>query len=100
AKKEAVIEHFALKAGTPPEDITERVTRVGEWFVNAIDDAYFNEASAIDHIDIGLLGYFRQLKDAGIKIAFVRCSEFSKTWDPPVRCQAQGALAFDARVNT
>lgn len=70
AKKEAVIEHFALKAGTPPEDITERVTRVGEWFVNAIDDAYFNEASAIDHIDIGLLGYFRQLKDAGIKIAF------------------------------
>ncbi|CAE7765992.1 phnX [Symbiodinium sp. CCMP2592] len=70
AKKEAVIEHFALKAGTPPEDITERVTRVGEWFVNAIDEAYFNEASAIDHIDIGLLGYFRQLKDAGIKIAF------------------------------
>ncbi|CAE7948630.1 phnX, partial [Symbiodinium sp. KB8] len=67
AKKEAVIEHFALKAGTPPEDITERVTRVGEWFVNAIDDAYFNEASAIDHIDIGLLGYFRlmKIKDEG-----------------------------------
>eukprot|EP00913_Durusdinium_trenchii_P024995 g23460.t1 len=70
AKKEAVIEHFALKAGTPPEEVMERVTRIGDWFVNAIDDAYFNEASAIDHIDIGLLGYFRQLKDAGIKIAF------------------------------
>jgi len=70
AKKEAVIEHFALKAGTPPGEVHERVTRIGEWFVNAIDDAYFNEAAAIDHIDIGLLGYFRQLKDAGIKIAF------------------------------
>ena len=45
AKKEAVIEHFALKAGTPESEVTERVTRVGEWFVNAIDEAYFNEAS-------------------------------------------------------
>lgn len=70
AKKEAVIEHFALKAGTPESEVVARVERVGDWFVNAIDDAYFNEASAIDHIDIGLLGYFRQLKEAGIKIAF------------------------------
>merc|ERR1712007_84319 len=27
------------------------------------------EAATIDHIDIGLLGYFRELKQAGIKIA-------------------------------
>lgn len=70
AKKEAVIEHFAKLAGTPDAEMEARVVRVGEWFVNAIDEAYFNEASAIDHIDIGLLGYFRQLKQAGIKIAF------------------------------
>jgi len=70
AKKEAVIEHFALKAGTPEQELEQRVMRIGDWFVNAIDDAYFNEAAAIDHIDIGLLGYFRQLKEAGIKIAF------------------------------
>ena len=42
-----MIEHFALKAGTPMGEDTERVTRVGEWFVNAIDDAYFNEASVV-----------------------------------------------------
>lgn len=70
AKKEAVIAHFARQAGTPEAELEERVVRVGDWFVNAIDDAYFNEAAAIDHIDIGLLGYFRQLKQAGIKIGF------------------------------
>jgi len=68
AKKEAVIEHFARQAGTSDADMEERVTRVGDWFVNAIDEAYFDEASTIDHIDIGLMGYFRELKDAGIKI--------------------------------
>lgn len=68
AKKEAVIEHFARKAGTPESELEARVLRVGDWFVNAIDQAYFDEASTIDHIDIGLMGYFRQLKDAGIKI--------------------------------
>lgn len=68
AKKEAVIEHFARRAGTPDAELEARVLRVGDWFVNAIDEAYFDEASTIDHIDIGLMGYFRQLKDAGIKI--------------------------------
>lgn len=68
AKKEAVIEHFARQAGTPEHELEARVIKVGEWFMNAIDDIYFAEASTIDHIDIGLLGYFRQLKAAGIKI--------------------------------
>jgi len=69
AKKEAVIEHFARQAGTPDSELEIRVTRVGDWFLNAIDEAYFDEAATIDHIDIGLLGYFRELKQAGIKIA-------------------------------
>jgi len=68
AKKEAVIEHFARKAGTPDAELEERIIRCGDWFIKNIDEAYFNEASTIDHIDIGLLGYFRQLKEAGIKI--------------------------------
>jgi len=70
AKKEAVIEHFARKAGTPEAELEERVIRVGNAFLESIDEAYFNEASPVDHIDIGLLGYFRQLKNVGIKIAF------------------------------
>lgn len=67
-KKEAVIEHFARVKGTPEHEITDRVVRCGDWFINAIDKAYFDEAAAIDHINVGLLGYFRQLQSVGIKI--------------------------------
>lgn len=70
AKKEAVIEHFALKCGTPETEIEERVVRVGDAFVNSIEDAYFAEASPIAHVEDGLMGYFKRLKKAGIKIGF------------------------------
>lgn len=70
AKKEAVIEHFARKAGTPEANVPARVEKVGEWFLNAIDEAYFNDAAPIDHIDIALMSYLRQLQAVGIKIAF------------------------------
>jgi len=69
AKKEAVIEHFARRAGTPEAEMEERVTRVSDWFVGKIDDAYFGESSPIDYIDDNLMGYFKQLKAAGIKIS-------------------------------
>jgi len=70
AKKESVIEHFAVKAGTPIEQVDERVMRIGDVFLKSIDEAYFSEASPIEHIDISLMGYFKQLKNAGIKIGF------------------------------
>jgi len=70
AKKEAVIEHFAAQAGTPASEIEERVVRIGNAFIGAIDEAYFGEASPIDYVDIGLVGYLKQLRATGIKISF------------------------------
>lgn len=70
AKKEAVIEHFAKKAGTPDHEVEDRILRIGEAFLSAIDSAYFSDASPIDHIDGGLVGYLKQLRKAGIKVGF------------------------------
>lgn len=69
AKKEAVVEHFARRAGTPEAELDELITTISDYFINAIDEAYFDEASTIGPIDIGLFGYFQQLRQAGIKIA-------------------------------
>lgn len=69
AKKEAVIAHFCTQQGTPASGVNDRVARIGEAFLAGIDDAYFQEASPIDHIDLSLINFFRQLKDADVKIA-------------------------------
>lgn len=69
AKKEAVIEHFCRLAGTPQAELEAKITKIGEFFINSIDEVYFTDASTISHIDVGLFGYFKQLKAAGIKIA-------------------------------
>jgi len=70
AKKEQVIEHFARAAGTPEHEIEERVVRVSDAFVKAIDEAYFSESSEISRIDNDLLRYINSLQSAGIKVAF------------------------------
>jgi len=69
AKKEAVIEHFARQSGIADHEIEDKVLQVADSFTSAIDDAYFDEASTISHIDVSLFGYFSQLRNAGIKIA-------------------------------
>lgn len=69
AKKEAVIEHFARQCGIPEVELEEKIKQIGDCFISAIDQAYFDEASTVGHIDIGLFGYFKQLRQAGIKIA-------------------------------
>lgn len=69
AKKEAVIEHFARKAGTAEEELDELITKTAEDFISAIDEAYFDEAATIGPIESGLYGYFKALRASGIKIA-------------------------------
>jgi len=69
AKKESVIEHFARKHGTPEHQLEEKIVKISEAFVKAIDDAYFDEASTIGPIDVSLIGYFKQLQQSGIKVA-------------------------------
>jgi len=69
AKKESVIEHFARKHGTPENQLEEKIAKISDAFVKAIDEAYFDEASVIGPIDVGLIGYFKQLQQSGIKIA-------------------------------
>jgi len=69
AKKEAVIEHFARQSGTPEDQLEETIGKIGEYFISAIDAAYFDEASTIGPIDVGLFGYFTQLRQTGVKIA-------------------------------
>mmetsp|Transcript_42131 Transcript_42131/g.63643 ORF Transcript_42131/g.63643 Transcript_42131/m.63643 type:complete len:301 (+) Transcript_42131:57-959(+) len=69
AKKEAVIEHFARKSGVSDSDLEARIVSIADLFMSSIDEAYFNDASTIGHIDIGLFGYFTKLKSSGIRIA-------------------------------
>eukprot|EP00927_Polykrikos_kofoidii_P077236 TRINITY_DN7419_c0_g1_i2.p1 TRINITY_DN7419_c0_g1~~TRINITY_DN7419_c0_g1_i2.p1 ORF type:complete len:309 (+),score=54.12 TRINITY_DN7419_c0_g1_i2:63-989(+) len=69
AKKEAVIEHFARASGVPEGELEEKIEKIGGLFINSIDKAYFDDASTISHIDVGLFGYFKQLKQAGLKVA-------------------------------
>eukprot|EP00929_Paragymnodinium_shiwhaense_P085136 TRINITY_DN4558_c0_g1_i1.p1 TRINITY_DN4558_c0_g1~~TRINITY_DN4558_c0_g1_i1.p1 ORF type:complete len:294 (+),score=55.20 TRINITY_DN4558_c0_g1_i1:71-952(+) len=89
AKKEAVIEHFAREAGTPDSELEARVIRVGDVFLNSIEEAYFAEASPIGHVDVGLMGYFRNLKNVGIKIGF------DTGYPPNIQEQLIKRLGFD-----
>jgi len=68
AKKEAVIEHFARKAGMNDYELEAKVLAISDTFVASIEDSYFSEAAEIGPIDVGLMGYFEQLKKAGVKI--------------------------------
>jgi len=68
AKKEAVVEHFARLQNKPEAEVQRLIIDISNAFIAAISDAYFQEAAPIGHIDIGLMGYLQQLKDAGIKI--------------------------------
>jgi len=69
AKKETVIEHFARQSGIPDKELEETILKINDLFVNSIDKAYFDETSTISHIDASLLGHFKQLQKAGIKVA-------------------------------
>lgn len=69
AKKEAVIEHFAKKSGTAPEEIEAQIVRVSDKFLHAIEEAYFNESSSIKYIDPNLPSFIRQLQAGGVKVA-------------------------------
>jgi len=68
AKKEAVIEHFARIGGVPDVDLESRILEISDDFVEAIDEAYFSEASSISHVDERLLDYFKKLQESGVKI--------------------------------
>lgn len=70
AKKEAVIEHFALKVGNPsPAQVEERVTKIADAFLKAIEASYFGESSSIKFIDPSLEVFIRQLQLGGVKVA-------------------------------
>jgi len=69
AKKESVIEHFARRAGTPSGELEAKIRKISDAFVLAIGEAYFADVSTIGPINVGLLGYFGQLKRAGVKVA-------------------------------
>merc|ERR1719215_92779 len=68
AKKEAVIEHFASRKGLSATELEPLIITVSDTFVAAIEKAYFSDDADLDLIDVGLKGYFQQLRDAGIKI--------------------------------
>lgn len=68
AKKEAVIEHFAKRAGLSDADHEAKITDVSQTFEESIEKSYFSETAAIGLIDTNLKGYFKRLKDVGVKI--------------------------------
>ena len=69
AKKEAVIEHFALDQGTKPEEVEERVNKIADAFLDGVTEAYFSESSKVRHITPELPIYLRSLRAAGVKVA-------------------------------
>lgn len=70
AKKEAVIEHFAIKQGTKPEDLEARIVKLSDNFLLAIEDSYFSENSSVRFIDPQLPAWIGNLRAAGVKVAF------------------------------
>uniref|UniRef100_A0A7S2X7H2 Phosphonoacetaldehyde hydrolase n=1 Tax=Lotharella oceanica TaxID=641309 RepID=A0A7S2X7H2_9EUKA len=69
AKKEAVIEHFAQRSGTPPGDVEVRVTQVGDAFTTMIQEVYFDKDAKISLIDPSLFTFFDTLRSNGVKVA-------------------------------
>mmetsp|Transcript_268 Transcript_268/g.526 ORF Transcript_268/g.526 Transcript_268/m.526 type:complete len:281 (+) Transcript_268:47-889(+) len=93
AKKEAVIEHFARQAGIPESQLEEKINGISDAFIAAIDTAYFDDAATISHIDIGLFGYFKELRSSGIKIAL------DTGYPPNIQQGLVERLGFDAVVD-
>lgn len=94
AKKEAVIEHFAKENKIPDNQIEDLVLQVADKFTTAIDDAYFDEASTISHIEVSLFSYFSQLRQAGVKIAL------DTGYPPNIQLGLVKRLGFDKAVDS
>ena len=80
AKKEAVIAHFARAQvyfhsvrgtsvliyscleGTPEDALDARVNKIGDIFLQTIDEAYFSDSSPIEHIDLSLVHFISGLQ--------------------------------------
>merc|ERR1712232_832588 len=68
AKKEAVIEHFAKRAGLSQAEQEAKVNVCAETFMKSIDAAYFSDSAPVGPIDAGLTVWFEQLSKVGVKI--------------------------------
>ena len=70
AKKEAVIEHFATRAGVAPGAALDAcVRRVGAHFEEQIELAYFRPDSPVRPIDAGLFPWLAALRAGGVQVA-------------------------------
>mmetsp|Transcript_14590 Transcript_14590/g.28566 ORF Transcript_14590/g.28566 Transcript_14590/m.28566 type:complete len:249 (-) Transcript_14590:283-1029(-) len=58
-----------LQGKVQQDEFNAKIEVIGNQFLDSIDAAYFDEASPVEHIDLTLVSYFRQLKSAGIKVA-------------------------------
>jgi phosphonatase-like hydrolase len=68
AKKEAVIQHFAQKAGKSATEVDALVKECAATFEGSIMDAYFSPSSKVSLIDANLISYLKSLRHAGVKI--------------------------------
>lgn len=68
AKKEAVIEHFAKRAGLGDADRIAKVKQCSCLFEEMIDDAYFGKSSSVTTINEGLVDWMKQMQGSNIKI--------------------------------
>merc|ERR1719487_2990201 len=62
AKKEAVIEHFAMQAGTSQADLEAQIVRISDNFLKAIEDQYFSDSSSVTLIDPTLEAWIKALQ--------------------------------------
>ena len=53
--------------GTPEDEIDARIEKIGNIFLQTVDEAYFSDASPIEHIHLSLQHFISGLQTAGIK---------------------------------
>lgn len=80
--------------GKPSKEETNAIVeRVADEFLKSIDQAYFDEASPVEHIDLTLVSYFRQLQSAGIKVAL------DTGYPPEIQMGLMKKMKFDKVVD-
>eukprot|EP01001_Neometanema_parovale_P007855 NODE_4143_length_1109_cov_87.211968_g3947_i0.p1 GENE.NODE_4143_length_1109_cov_87.211968_g3947_i0~~NODE_4143_length_1109_cov_87.211968_g3947_i0.p1 ORF type:complete len:260 (+),score=88.63 NODE_4143_length_1109_cov_87.211968_g3947_i0:69-848(+) len=70
AKKEAVIEFFAKKAGDSGAKLAARVKKLAAKFLVEIEKAYFSKSSPVGLIDKKLPEWIRSVQAGGTKVGF------------------------------
>ena len=93
AKKEAVIEHFALLANTPQDQINAKIEQLSAEFVASVQTKYFGTNSGISFIRPNLADHLNELRTGGMRIGL------DTGYPPEIQQALVEALNFEPLVD-